>query len=337
MNVGIKYIAYSRLFFVVLLILLTFDRTYGTTNYMSLSTSAARRIALSGPAAMKGYIAESPMNPAGFNLFSGAYKPKFEIFLNPMGAFITARGLQEGPESDGVLNSKDLILPLIMFVKGISISYSAFDAGIIFGEQLQGKSKTSRLFDYFPLYDDYYNRLFLQFELHEKIALGVSAELFSENHKIESVGVSYGVLIKPGKMSVGVFYYMLPERNQYDFLEYDRIAEETVNAGLSWEATKIFKCFFDLRNLSEEDSPAFLEPHVGFEATPWIHTSLRAGFYKEDGVENAFSFGVGLLDLNYFRALDDRSRQKEYLLDYDLSLMPDNTMMHALSMHLRLN
>ena len=307
-----------------------------TVNYMTLSTSSARRTALAAPATLKGYVAESPLNPAGFSLFSDAYQPRFEFFFNPMGAFIAAKGLQEGPEADGVLNSQDVLLPLLILVKGFSVSYSAFNAGIVLGEQLQSDVAGKTNFEYFPLFDDYYNRLFLQFELHEKIALGFSAELFSKKYKVESVGISYGVMIKPGKMSVGVFYYMLPERNQYDFLPIDRVAEETVNAGLSWEPTKIFKCFVDLRNVSEENSPAFLEPHLGIETTPWIHTSLRAGFYKEEGVDNAFMLGLGFCNLNYFRDLDDRSRQKEYLFDYDLSLMPNNLTMHALSMHLRL-
>ena len=323
-------------FFAVILVFLSFSQADSTVNYLTLSTSSVRRTTLAGPATMKGYVAESPLNPAGFNLFSDDYKPRLEFFFNPMGAFIAARGLQEGPEADGVLNSQDILMPLLIFFKGFSISYSAFDAGIVFGEQLQSEIAGNPKFEYFPLFDNYYNRLFLQFELHEKIALGVSAELFSKEYKVESIGVSYGVMIKPGKMSVGVFYYMLPERNQYDFLPTDRVAEETVNAGLSWEPTKIFKCFVDLRNVSEENSPAFLEPHLGIETTPWIHTSLRAGFYREEGIENAFMFGFGFCNLNYFRDLDDRSRQKEYLFDYDLSLMPNNVTMHALSMHLRL-
>lgn len=326
----------SKTVAVAVFILLTGGQALGDTGFLTLSSSSARRISLAGPAAMEGYVAEAPVNPAGYNFYTPDYRPRFTVFFNPVGSIVAAEGLQNGPESDGVLNEEDFAIPLMILFRGFAFSYRSFNAGLILGEQPQGGTSGDRMFEYFPLFDDYCNRLFLQLKLHDKIALGMSAEMFSRHEKIEKVGVSYGVMIKPGKMNVGVFYYLLPEKNQYDLLPHDRIAEDTVNAGLSWQPLGFLKCFFDLRNLSEENAPAFLEPHLGIETTPWEHTSFRAGFYREEGEENAFSFGLGICDLNRFRSLDDRSGRKEYLLDYGMCILPGSDTLHALSFHFRL-
>jgi len=312
------------------------DSGLAKQNYFTLSNSGARRFSLSTPAAFEGYAGDVPINPAGFNLYSNEYEPKFEIFFNPAGALMAVYGLSNGEYSNGTFDEGDVLIPMFLLVKGINLSVHPFDFGLVLGEQNQIGFEGNNFFSYFPVLDDYYNRMFLQLELHRKVAVGLSAEFFFSDEKIKGVGVSYGVMIKPGKLHVGVFYYMLPHNYQDSFLYRDRIVEDTVNAGLSWEPVGFLKMYFDLRNLSEENSPTFLEPHAGMETFIWEHTAVRFGFYHEDGERNVFSFGVGLLDLNDFKSLDDQSQRKEYLLNYGLEILPHDEMAHSLSLNFRL-
>ena len=304
--------------------------------YLTLSTTLVGRFALGSPATFEGYVADTPVNPAGFNLFSQEYAPKFKVFFNPLGSAVAAESMNFGEDSDGKLEGKDLFLPLILFFKGFNFSFHPFELGISLAEQPQSGIVGGRPLEYFPLFDHYSNRMFLQFELHEKVALGLSAEFFCEAGKVRGVGWSYGVLIKPGKVSVGVFYYLLPFKYRNELLARDRIVEDTVNAGLAWQPFRFLKCYLDLRNLSEENSPAFLEPHLGLETLIWEHTALRAGYYREENESHAFTIGLGLLDLNVFRSLDEKSVRREFLLDYTFSILPEENRLHALAIHFRL-
>ena len=285
---------------------------------------------------MEGCIAEVPINPAGFRSYKDAPGPRFAVYLNPLGAFIAFKDLQEGKYGNSAIDSEDLLIPVLLLFKGFALSYRALNVGLVMGEQLPCGDLNKRLFRYFPVFDDYYNRLFLRLELDERVIVGVSAEMFTVDEKIMGVGYSYGVILKPGKLNVAAFYSMLPDGYEEALLPNLRLADETVNAGLSWQPYNTVKCYTGLRNISEENRLAFLEPHSGLEVIPWKHTALRAGYYYEKDEGNVFSFGLGLLDLNDFRPIPDHTEIREFLLDYGIAILPGDVSLHSVAVHFRI-
>ena len=129
---------------------------------------------------------------------------------------------------------------------------------------------------------------------------------------------------------------MMPEGYEEALLPNQRVVDETVNAGLSWQPNNSVKCFAGLRNISEESRPAFLEPHFGWEIITWKHTAIRAGYYYEKDDGSAFSLGLGLLDLNDFSPLQDHTESREFLLDYGIIMLPGDDALHSVALHFRL-
>ena len=321
---------------IFIMLFLGVNSTEAENRYLTLSSSYSQSLSLGGPAAMEGGILSAPLNPAGFSLCRDSYKPRISLFLNPAGSFIAFQGMQESEWSDDEIAYDDAVIPALLLVKGVGLSYRALNAGLLFGQQYPAGTDFKRFFEYYPIFDGYYNRFFMKLELDEKVHIGVSADMFTTDMKLDGWGYSYGVLLKPGKLNAGVFYCKVPVEHKNDVLPGHRLVSETINAGVSWQPLDFMKLYGGLRNISEKNSEAFLEPHAGIEAVPWKHTAIRAGYYLEDGSESAFSFGLGLCDLNDFRALDDVTPVREYLLDYSVSILPGNITIHSFSLHFRL-
>ena len=305
-------------------------------RYLTLSSAFTKSLSLSGPAAMEGGLLNVPVNPAGFSLYHNSYSPRVSVFLNPAGSFISFQGMQEGEWADDEIAYDDALIPALILVKGIGFSYRALNVGLLIGQQIPAGVDSKRLFEYYPLFDDYFNRVFVKLELDQKVHIGVSVDMFTADRELLEWGYSYGVLLKPGKLNAGVFYYKVPFERQDAMLSGQRLVSETINAGVSWQPVELMKLYGGLRNIAERKSETFLEPHSGIEVIPWKHTAFRTGYYLADGSESSFSLGVGLCDLNDFRVLDDVTAVPEYLIDYGLSLQPDKTTIHSLSVHFRL-
>jgi hypothetical protein len=282
---------------------------------------------------MEGNVMEMPLNPAGFTAFEDAVSVKLGWYFNPWGAGLAVRNSLQSTQT---LEARDYYFPLLLAFKGISVSYNALNAGLIFLEQFPEGRQQEVVYDYFPLYEEYYNRAVVKLSLSKRAVVGVSAEMYSSRNGIEDVGYSYGLILKPGKLNVGVFYRSAPGDYRGEFLQNLRLANETINAGLSWAILEKMKWFIDLRNISEEGSPAFMEPHTGIEITPWEHLALRGGYYSIHDEGNTFSGGIGLCNLNEFWSLSDRSETREFLLDYAIVFAPDESIIHSLALHFRL-
>ena len=322
---------------VTLLALFSLSAAAAAENrFLTLSISSSRRLALSSPAAMEGSSSQSPVNPAGFGMFSEAYKPRVRLYFNISGSLTALNDLYRNDEFDDTNDAEKALIAASILFKGISLSNKIIDMGVTLGEQSPQDYHDVRFFKYYPLFDNCHNRAFFRLKLHPKILVGVSAELFTEGRSIEAIGYSYGVILKPGKLNAGVFYYILPKSRESGFLLNDRIANETINAGISWKPAAVIEIFADLRNLSEENQPAYLEPHTGIEISPFKHASFRAGFYQRERKEGIFSFGIGLLNLDDFRARDDISVSRETALEYSVTFLAQDILLHTFSLQIGL-
>jgi len=320
----------------LLLLVFTAQSSSGEDRYLTLSTVDTRSLSLGSPAAMEGGLMSPPINPAGLTIFRNSPLPRISIFLNPLGAGAAIYGMQEGKYADTTIKADDFIIPAALLIKAIGFSYQPLNVGVIFGEQMPGGWKQDDFIEYYPLFDNYFNRAFLKFQLAEKVQIGASAEIFAKDDKIDAVGYSYGILMRPGKINVGVFYHTSPPGYENEMLHGQRLVNETINAGLSYRPVKMIKFYCGMRNLSESKSKAFMEIHSGLEFTPFEHIGLRAGYYLESGEKNSFSLGIGLIDVNEFRNLQDRTDIAEYLIEYSISKLPEENTLQAFSLHFRL-
>ena len=328
-----------RLIISALFIILFFiyhDDGLAKDRFMTLSCSQARSISLSNPSTMMGNISDMPENPACFSQYKNPSRIKLDIYLNPIGAAAAGAELWKNNNEDDISDEDRALIPAALFVKGFAISYRLVNIGAVFSEQYPPGLEAKKFFGYYPIFDSYYNRIFLQLDLDKRVAVGVSARLFMIDQEIDRVGYSYGVLLKPGKLNVGVFYSILPEKYSQVFHPVKRLIKDSINAGISWEMPHFMKWYLGLRNLSEEGEDAFLEPHAAAEIVMLKHLSLRGGYYRENGQKDAFTIGVGLLDLNEFRALEDELSQRDFVIDYGFSILPDENTLHSISMYIKL-
>ena len=325
----------QRTVIVITFIFLCCHSVSSETRYLTLSTAYTKSLSLASPAAMEGNLLSAPINPAGFSLYENAVSPRITVVLNPVGAAIAFQGMQEGEFADGSVNLQDLFIPIMVLIKGVGFSYKAVNIGFVFGEQNPYGYGHRQLFKYEPIFEDYYNRVYVKLQLDKRVEVGVSVDAFAARDEIDDRGYSYGVILKPGKLHAGVFYNTNPSEHEQDILAGYRLPNETISAGLSWQPIAMLKLYGGLRNISESQKSAFMEPHSGIECTPWEHTALRAGYYLKDGEKGSISMGIGILDINEFRALQDQTKQDEHLLDYSLSILPEDITLHSISLHFR--
>lgn len=327
----------SRLFIIlVLFIVLPVSAFSGETRYLTLSNVNTKSFSLASPVAMEGGLMSPPVNPAGLCVYRDTPFPRISVVLNPLGAALAFQGMQEGAYANSAVDAEDFIVPAALLFKAIGFSYQPLNVGIIFCEQMPGGRLQDSFFEYYPVLDNYFNRAFVKIQLHQKVQIGASAEIFAQKDRIDAVGYSYGVIMKPGKINVGVFYHTSPPGYENQMLAGRRLVSETINVGLSYSPVDPVKFYGGLRNISESKSPAFMEIHSGLEFTPWNHFSLRAGYFLEDGDYNSFSFGLGLLDLNEFRGLQDKTDFHEYLLEYTIVKLREEDTLHSFSLNFRL-
>ena len=330
-----RFYAVKRILIVIALILLCRQTAGSETRYLTFSTSYTRSLSLASPAAMEGNLLCAPVNPAGFSLYENSVFPRITVALNPVGAAFAFQGMQEGEYADGNVNFQDLLIPVMALIKGLGFSYKAVNIGVILGEQNPYGNGHRQLFKYEPIFEDYYNRIYVKLQLDKRVELGVSVDAFAVREEIGDWGYSYGVILKPGKLHAGVFYNVNPSEHENDILTGYRLPSETISAGLSWQPIAMLKMYGGLRNIAESQKSAFMEPHSGLEFLPWEHTALRAGYYLKDGEQDSFSLGIGILDMDEFRALQDQTKQNEHLFDYSFTVMPDDLTLHSISLHFR--
>jgi len=231
-------------------------------------------------------------NPAAFsvNPFERAFR--FSIYLNPLSPMIIA-------ENWNRVSGWDSRLGFIIY--GIVFSYDRLSFGVLYGEEAltdEDRLARHRFFDgtSYPVQRN--SNIGFSFSLSPRVSLGAVGELYhrdKDGNKHIGLGYRYGIIIKPrNSLSVGLCFCNFPNDYKEDRIVIERLADETLNIGVSYKPWKILTVALDIRNVSDEDKAVVREPHMGFEFNPIQFISLRGGYYREwEGDEETFSVGIG--------------------------------------------
>lgn len=264
---------------------------------VTISSVKARALAMGGAfVSIKDDLASVDFNPAALSLSPFPGKNQFSLFLNPLGPVL----IKENWET-----YSDWTIPLGCVVRGIGFSSGRIVLGILWGEEALTdleRLERSRFFSSIG-YEGQRNSSFgFSVALAPRVSLGVAGEVFiREDEGMKAKwGHRYGLVLNPRKnLAVGLCYFDFPDAFKTDRMRLERLADESLNVGVSYSPWPALTLALDVRNVSDEGNGAAREPHIGIEIFPFRYLVLRGGHYRVKGGETeTFSAGVGLFDWN---------------------------------------
>lgn len=281
---------------------------YGQSDrYFMLNNIKARPLAMGGAfISIADDLAAAAYNPAAYLLDQLEEARRWRFFVNPISPFVGGIENQELFQGNGP-TFDDFLLSVSLLVKSISFRFNSFQLGIVLGEEslyhLQEFDHSS-VFNVKGFRQNHYHTIVGRLQLAEKVSMGGAANFLfssSQNDPFESnreFALSYGILLRPEKgLSIGVSFVNLPDSLQQYRLTLERIVDESVNIGISYELFTGTLFSIDVRNLGEEQQNVIREFHFGLEQVLASQVALRAGYFKESG-QQVFSWGLGLFNSN---------------------------------------
>jgi hypothetical protein len=141
--------------------------------------------------------------------------------------------------------------------------------------------------------------------LHRRVAIGGRINRYYDYHHVIDNGFSYGVILRPHGVDLGVQYEHFAGGARVAH-PLDGRSSDVTTAGIAVTKENV-TATLQVMNLTQSGSPAFLEPHVGFEWRPVRALSLRAGgVHYSRSARWAVTTGFGLFDSNWFRSRESR-------------------------------
>jgi len=259
-------------------------------------------------------LASLDFNPAAFSLVASPRKVHFSILFNPLGPILIRENWGETSGWSG---------PWEWLIRGVALSVGRVNFGVLWGEENltdEGRLERTCLFDGTG-YEGQKNTSFgFSLALAPRVSLGMAGEVFvrEENEKkMWELGYRYGIVLKPrNDLNVGLCFVDFPQAYKGDRMTLERLADETLNIGVSYTPWRVVTLALDVRNVSDDGKGAVREPHVGVEIFPFQHLALRGGYYRGKGGEiETFSVGVGLFDWNSVLPENRRFSHPTFVLD----------------------
>ena len=281
--------------------------------YTTLSTNISKSVALGGATtAVAGDPLSMGINPATFRLFPLPGSAHGVVMVNPVGIYALKSAIHDSQDFEEQLTTGARLV-----IRFVGVSYQFFDLGIRFSDEIFSESDQDLIPDKDVL-NFHTNTVLMRIKLHSLVSLGWEAIGYTHYDKIDQFGYSYGVLLKPGsKVEVGVSYLDNPSHYLNVSHPLERLTNETINIGIAFRLSSGTQVSLDLRNITDENQPAFLEPHLGVEQIVNRHVVLRGGgFVFTDSDRKILSTGIGLLDWNYFFRWSRRFSVPNYAVQY---------------------
>jgi len=247
--------------------------------------------------AVEGDLVSLDFNPAAFSVDTRSDKAQVSVFFNPLGPVVLLKNWGE---------NKDWDVPISWILRGATLSLGRINLGLLMGEEaftLNDQYRKANFFDG-SFFDQRRNTsIGFSLALSPLVSVGIAGEIFIrevDTKKIMRLGYRYGVMIKTrSNLDVGLCFVDFPNEFKQDRFDLERLADETLNVGVTYTPWNILKLSLDVRNVSDDEKGTVREPHIGFEVTPIMHLALRGGYYREKGGgREALSFGFGLFDWN---------------------------------------
>lgn len=287
----------SRLIFGFILLLLLKSAVVAEEHfYTVLASDMPRSIALGGAVtAMESDPLTTGINPATLRLYPLPGPTRGVLILNPVGCYSLAKAYS------GNLNTEERITAGVrLLIRFAGVSHQFFDLGVRFSDEIYSQAD-KEIIPGKNIYQFHTNSILLRVKLHPLVSVGLIMMGHTHRNKIDQFGYSYGVLLKPASaIQAAVTYIDNPTRYRKVPHPLSRLADECINIGMSAKLPWNTTINLDLRNITDEDLDAFLEPHLGVEYQPHRHLALRTGgFAYTHSDHKVLSFGLGILDWNY--------------------------------------
>jgi len=318
------------------------------TLFATFSTVKARPLAMGGAfTAIEDDMAAIPFNPAAYSLYGERHRHRFTFFFNPISPIVAGidnRSLYSGKGS----KADDVLLSLGLLLKSISFSLSSLEIGLLLGEESlypHNAFKRDQIYSVDGFRQNHSHSLIGRLKLAEQVSIGASASLMSASEtsaqeRTQDVGISYGILLQPESgLRIGVFLADLPDSLDDKRLPVERIVDESLNVGVSYEFLRGSTLSLDVRNLGEERQEAVREFHAGFEQVLLSHVALRAGWFRKSEGTHVYSWGLGIFDNNMLHSHERTFSHPNFALNYAFVYDSDeaeDAMLHLLSLYLRL-
>ena len=310
----------------IIFLLLGFSRFgFAQQNYyFTLSTIKARPFALGGAyTSIEDNIVSASYNPATLSLYRFNKDHRFTVYLNPV-APTTHYYEYFKNEDQNQKNQEELLKAAALLMKSLVFTGKSIDVALILNEQVVDKQllfNQKKLLQNSDLWDNSYHTLVTRIKLADRVSLGASGSYYIKkiNNEIRrGWGFSYGILLKPStRMNVGLAFVDFPNDMSEMRIPLERMADQTMNIGVSFKPTTSTTLSFDLRNLTEDKRKSVREAHLGFEQNIFSILSIRGGYFKERFADvHTFSGGIGLIDSNLMFADDNHFNHSQFILNY---------------------
>ncbi|MFC1561444.1 hypothetical protein ACFL6I_08810 [candidate division KSB1 bacterium] len=338
---GLAY-ALSGYFAACVCILLCSTPGFTQDDYFAaISNSRSRAVAMGGAiTAVNDDMGAMSFNPGSYSLFEDRRGLHYTVALNPILPLVSS------DQPDNFIYNRDNGLQsfagaLQYLVKSIGMSYKLLDIGILLNEEQIISRPGGRFFDSEDFIDNLYHTAVANIKLSTQVSIGVSGSYIrnSSNGSVDKgTGFSYGVLLKPSSIyQVGITYIDFSDHIPNTRKRFERLADESLNAGIMVMPWNEVILSVDVRNLTDSDKQdnfGLQEFHFGFEISRIPHLALRGGYYREKDESlytHVYSAGVGLLDVNRFRPLMRKFDHKTPLLSY--TMLFENTPLEQYRWH----
>lgn len=292
---------------------------------LPIQSGVARDFAMgNATGALFGSLSTGSTNPAGFVPFPKSKRTGITAIVQANGMasladyFDVAADHRSAISQIGDIGSH--------FVRSVSARHrwAAFSA--ILAEPVMHSDDTMR-FDNAPekhLLAQYQSSLLLHLQLHARVQVGGRVDFYSHDFEGDGEGFTYGVILKPRGVQVGLHYQRYPATGPRWLHPLDRRIDKGTTASVALQQPS-YSFAFQLCNLSASSELGFLEPRIGAEYRPVRAVAIRAGgslYTRSHGA--VATFGVGLLDANWFRDREDRLLVPEDILSIGMAILYDS-------------
>lgn len=293
-------------------------------------------------------IVSASYNPATLNLYQVKKDYRLTIYLNPIAPttlyYEQFNNNQNGENDRG---TQKFFKTASLLMKGLVFTGKFFDMALIFHEQtLDDKYllQQKKFFKNCDIWENSYHTLITSLKLADRVAVGAAGSIYVKrinDHVQQGIGFSYGILLKPANnMNVGMSFIDFPQSMPEVRLPLERMVDQTMNIGISYQPLTSTTISFDLRNLTEEQRKSVREAHLGLEQRIFSIFAIRGGYFQERFTDNrTFSGGVALFDSNLLFSKDNRFKHTQFMVNYSfVHQKKDNQILkwHILSLLIRI-
>jgi hypothetical protein len=242
------------------------------------------------------------INPAGLSLYDPRNALRGSLVMNP-GGFWQIKNYNERYSAgrSAAQTAGDMAR---LAVGSVAIQSYIVSIAALVSQPVMMPADTGRYrnFERATPLDDHQNSLLVSLALHPRISVGGRIDRYYNYDIPRGEAYSYGVILRPRNVNIGVQYQRFPATGGRIWHPLDRRGDESTTAGIAMEREN-FTFSFQVMNLTQSGSPAFLEPHAGFEWRPLRAFAFRAGGIQFSKTSQwAWTGGFSLLDANWLHS-----------------------------------